>query len=291
MVFVTPFPCPELFAIPPSEPDVEVVYGPVPSITRPVFNGSWNQIQFVDGAFLYNKTGVTRALVSDGRRIVLQRVPWVHDDEVRYTFLSIVMTALLLQRGILPMHASAVAAHDGAVLFMGPSGAGKSTLAAELVRRGHPLQADDIAPIVLDSGYPEVVPGFPQLKLALDAAEHLDQPQDGVARVRPGEAKLSVLSHDRFHRRRLPLKAAVLLEPSAVDRVCMRKLDSVAKLRTLVKYTFNQSFLDGLGRRSHHFGQVAAVGNATDVFAVQRPDTGWQLPALADFIEHELLAS
>ena len=81
----------------------------------------------------------------------------------------------------------------------GPSGAGKSTLAAELVRRGHPLQADDIAPIVLDSGRPEVVPGFPQLKLALDAAEHLDQPQAGRGPgVRPGEAKLSVLSHDRF---------------------------------------------------------------------------------------------
>ena len=291
LTFSTPFPCPELFSVAPTDADVQVVYGSVPPITEPVFNGSWNQIQFVNGEFLYNKTGVTRALVAGGDRIVLQRIPWVHDDEVRYSFLSIIMTALLLQRGIMPMHASAIVASDGAVLFLGPSGAGKSTLAAELVRRGHALQADDIAPIVLDAGKPVVVPGFPQLKLALDAAAHLDQPQDGVAWVRPGEAKLSVLKHDRFHRHPLPLLAIVLLEPSDGDAVKMRKLDAVAKIQTLVNYTFNQSFLDGLGRRSQHFGQVTQVGNHADVYVVERPNKGWQLPALADFVEQRFLSA
>ena len=76
-----------------AEPDVTVSCGPVDAVTDPAYNGPWDQIQFVDG-----------------NSITLQRVPWVPDDEVRYAFLSIVMTALLPQRGILSLHASAVSA-------------------------------------------------------------------------------------------------------------------------------------------------------------------------------------
>ena len=289
LVFRTPFPCPELFPAPGRAPDVRVAYAPVPAVTRPVFNGTYNQIQFQDGTFTHNKTGVVRTWVRGGAEIRMQRVPYVHDDEVRYTFLTVVMTALLLQRGILPLHASAVSTARGAFLFVGRSGAGKSTLAAEMVRRGYLMQADDIAPIRLGAGaQPEVVAGFPQLKLCLDAAAHLDQPVQGTARVRPKEDKLSVLKHDRFRQAPSPLLGIVLLEPDARDDIAIRRLSSREKLHTLIEYTFNQSFLDGLNRRSEHFRQVAAVGNAIDAFAVRRPAQGYRLQELADRIETEL---
>jgi hypothetical protein len=48
------------------------------------------------------------------------------------------------QRGIIPLHCSAVDVRDGCVLFMGPSGAGKSTLAALPRERGHHVIADDV---------------------------------------------------------------------------------------------------------------------------------------------------
>ena len=110
LVFATPFPSPEMLPAHAAEPDVTVSYGPVDAVTKPSYNGPWDQIQFVDGDILYNRTGVARAAVRDGSSITLQRMPWVPDDEVRYAFLSIVMTALLPQRGILSLHASAVSA-------------------------------------------------------------------------------------------------------------------------------------------------------------------------------------
>ncbi|MCE2468747.1 MAG: hypothetical protein J4G06_12125 [Caldilineaceae bacterium] len=110
LVFATPFPCPEMLPAHAAEPDVTVSYGPVDTVTEPAYNGPWDQIQFVDDNILYNRTGVTRAAVRDGNSITLQRMPWVPDDEVRYAFLSIVMTALLPQRGILSLHASTVSA-------------------------------------------------------------------------------------------------------------------------------------------------------------------------------------
>ncbi len=108
LVFATPFPCPEMLPAHAADPDVTVSYGPVDAVTKPSYNGPWDQIQFVDGNILYNRTGVTRAAVRDGSSITLQRMPWVPEDEVRNAFLSIVMTALLPQRGILSLHANAV---------------------------------------------------------------------------------------------------------------------------------------------------------------------------------------
>lgn len=110
LVFATPFPCPEMLPAHAAEPDVTVSYGPVDAVTKPSYNGPWDQIQFVDGNILYNRTGVTRAAVRDGNSITLQRMPWVPDDEVRHAFLSIVMTALLPQRDILSLPTSAVSA-------------------------------------------------------------------------------------------------------------------------------------------------------------------------------------
>lgn len=290
LVFGTPFPCPELF--PGGDggpPDVQVCYGQVEQVTRPWFNGAYNQIQFQNGSFLHNKTGVVRTLSLDGSEIHMQRMPFVHDDEVRYVFLTIVMTAVLLQRGILPMHASAIATPKGAFLFVGRSGAGKSTLAAELVRREYQMQGDDITPIDLPAdSRPQVVAGFPQLKLCLDAAAFLEQPTQGVSKVRPKEDKLSVLKHGQFRRDPLDLQGIIVLEPDEVDAVEIRTLKSTEKLNTLIEYTFNQSFLDGLNRRAEHFQQIAAVGNAVEVYAVRRPRAGFRIQELADCIESEL---
>ncbi len=289
LVFQTPFPCPELFPEPAGSPDVRVSYRPVDPVTQPSFNGTYNQIQFGPGTFLHNKTGVVRTLSRAGREIHMQRIPFVDDDEVRYVFLTIVMTAILLQRGVLPMHASAVATPKGAFLFVGRSGAGKSTLAAELVRRHYLMQGDDITPIDLTAGsHPQVVAGFPQLKLCLDAAARLEQPTQDVPRVRPKEDKLSVLKHSQFRRTPADLRGIVLLEPADVTEIEIRTLKNQEKLQTLIEYTFNQSFLDGLKRRATHFRQVVAVGNAVEVFAVRRPRTGFRLQELADCIEAEL---
>lgn len=289
LVFHTPFPCPELYPCGPAPADVRVTYRAVEPVSRPSFNGSYNQIEFGGGSFLHNKTGVVRTLSLDGREVHMQRMPFVHDDEVRYVFLTIVMTAILLQRGILPMHASAVHTPRGAFLFVGRSGAGKSTLAAELLRRGYLLQGDDITPIEVPvDGPPLAVPGFPQLKLCLDAAAHLDQAVRDTPRVRPKEEKLSVLRHDSFRREPSPLRAIVRLEPADVEEVEIRSLKGLEKLNALIEFTFNQSFLDGLGRRAAHFKQITTVGNAVDLYAVRRPRAGYRLRELADRLEAEL---
>jgi hypothetical protein len=80
--------------------------------------------------FLLGLGKIARYLVSEGREIVIERVPGGSDDAVRVFLFGSVFGALLHQRGVLPLHGSAVMPSRGATIFAGPSGSGKSMLAA-----------------------------------------------------------------------------------------------------------------------------------------------------------------
>ena len=85
--------------------------------------------------------------------------------------LGAAFTVLTYQRGLLPLHASAVV-QDGAVCaFSGPSGAGKSTLAATLADQRYPFFTDDVLLIQPSTAPDEVLcyAGPKDLKLWEDA--------------------------------------------------------------------------------------------------------------------------
>ncbi len=107
--------------------------------------------KFLDGHFsgTYNGKEVLlsrkmgRFLLRSGQEILIDLAPSADDDEVRAYLLGPVFGALCHQRGITPLHASAIDVSDGCVAFVGASGAGKSTLVAALARRGNEIIADD----------------------------------------------------------------------------------------------------------------------------------------------------
>ncbi|TGV75989.1 serine kinase, partial [Mesorhizobium sp. M2D.F.Ca.ET.145.01.1.1] len=93
------------------------------------------------------------------------------------------LARLLHQRGLLVLHASAIAVTGRGAIFMGDKGAGKSTTASALIRAGHDLLTDDVVALDLaNPNQPMIVPGFPQIKLAADAAAAISL---GQAQVRP----------------------------------------------------------------------------------------------------------
>jgi hypothetical protein len=65
-------------------------------------------------------------------------------SEWKFFLLDTVLYCVSLIRGFEALHASAVCIEDSTCALVGTSGAGKSTLAAELLRRGCDLFADDV---------------------------------------------------------------------------------------------------------------------------------------------------
>ncbi|MFZ5475948.1 MAG: hypothetical protein ACOZNI_04160 [Myxococcota bacterium] len=93
-------------------------------------------------------------------RITCEPAPGVPEETLAHLLLDHVLPRVLAARGLLVLHASAVATAAGAVGFCGETGAGKSTLAASFALAGSPLVADDalvIAPdLTVHSTYPAV---------------------------------------------------------------------------------------------------------------------------------------
>lgn len=189
--------------------DVEISFDTIPEpAAEPVFVLPHSKL-WADGAFLLSLDRVGRFWVEGGRRVLVEPSETAQPSEVNAFLLGTVLGVLCHQRGLLPIHASAVRIDGRAMLIAGLSGAGKSTLAAALGARGHALVADDVA--AFDPQSAMMLPAFPQRKLATDVLEALALEHQGLVANRPGQPKFHVPATDGFDPAPLPPLAVIIL--------------------------------------------------------------------------------
>ena len=131
----------------------------------------------------------------EGREIIVA-IAGANPEAIARIVLTTGLSAIAYQRGLLPLHASAVAVGDMCVAFGGESEAGKSTLAAALARAGNPALADDLVVVHpgADGGqwvWPGERPKLDRKSVALVGGVELVTPfsaWDDKAIVSPGAA-------------------------------------------------------------------------------------------------------
>ena len=270
-------------ASPAGEPDLDIRIGAVSAtLAGPRFSlRTW---EAASGRFLMHVEGVARYFVREGREIVVE--PTGDDAGARNTFLlGSVFAACLKQRGILTLHASAVATDAGAVLFAGHSGIGKSTLLAALVDRDYPMLADDVTGIVPDGGgAPLALPAFPCVRLWSDAVEVLGWQGRTGERVREGMEK-----HQApvacFREAPLPVRAVVVLTRHNRDGVEVKTAPPVTAFERLARRVYRKRYARGLGREREQFRALVALAREVPVVQVKRPRGGASVARVADRIE------
>lgn len=286
--------CPELVAIRDAgEPDVIIRFGKVP-LALPEPHGQGVVYQASPGQFLLHLEQIARYLVQNGNAICIEPAPYALEGEVRVFLLGSCLGALLHQRGILALHASAIHTPRGGVLFVGVSGAGTSTLLATFLQRGYPMLADDLTGVVLDSsGRPLVLPAYPQVKLWADVLPHMQVDRTALRhlsafqRLRPPLEKYGVPHLEGFVQDPVPLSAVYVLGVHNRPELWKEPVHTVDKFDVFLQYTYREPFLDGLGRRVFHFMLANTVANAITVTRVTRPMTPVLLEELADRIEED----
>src|SRR5664280_1659489 len=171
--------CPELppHPEPSRNPDVTIrLLPPVESISESLENGYY---EVRPGVFRMAVPEVAQYLVEEGNRISIQPVVGAAPEEVRLFLLGSAMGALLYQRGLFPLHGSAVETHWGAMIFVGAQGAGKSTLAAQFHRSGYRLLSDDVCAVAATPEGLQILPALAKFRLCADAYERLGSPREG----------------------------------------------------------------------------------------------------------------
>jgi hypothetical protein len=238
--------------------------------------------------FLLRMDRVARYLVEDGTAITVEPDAGSLASDVRVFLLGSCLGALLHQRGVLALHASAIQTDAGAVLFAGPSGIGKSTTLGALLARGYRMLSDDIAGIVLDdAGAPVVVPAFPRTKLWADAARALGHDISNLQRVRPQQEKYEIHAPDRFADEAVPLYRVYLLTTSNKEELLLEEVVNLQRFNVLLHNTYRVGFLEGLGLRPVHFRLAAVAARRTPVMRVIRPDDPRRLEEMIELIEQD----
>jgi hypothetical protein len=245
----------------------------------------------VPGRLLLLVEGVAKFLIAGGREITIECAPGADDDAVRLFLLGSAMGALLLQRGLLPLHGSAVGVNGGGVIFVGPSGHGKSTLAAALNHRGYPILADDVCVLDFDEdGLPRLVPSYPQLKLWADAVDRLGYTAASLRRIRPEIEKHGLPVTRDFCRQALLPRRIYILGLTKSSELEITAIKGMEKLKVLIENTYRVRFLQGLGQKEAHFKRCTALAGRVEIHRILRPEGRFVLDELVARLEKELLS-
>ncbi len=274
--------CPELRPGQTQKPDVTIRYGPLAVDDDP----TGRVVARPDGAdgFLLDIPGVARFRIANGREIVIDRDAQAEDAAVRLFLLGSACGALLHQRGITPLHGSAIATQRGALIFSGPQGHGKSTLAAAFAQRGYPLLSDDVCALTLDAGGVWLHPAFPRLNLLPDAAQRLAVDVGDSAALQPFTGK-HLVPVDRFAEGPVPLLVLYELHPASVASIVLRPLAGYERLTTLMGNTYRVQFAQQMGHAARHFAALQQIARHVRVVRVERPQSAYLLDELVAAIQ------
>ena len=268
------------------EPDVTVRIGATPAaLPSPVVKQTFREI--APGAFLLSVDGVARYLVTNGRDVLVETCGG-NDHDLGVFLAGSVFTALLQQRGVVTLHASAVETEAGAVLFTGRPEIGKSSLLGAFVRRGYAMLADDVTGVVLDAaGRAVVLPAFPSMKLWGDALQALAWHGQGQERARPEREKY-IVPIERFRAAPLAARAVFSLEVHDRDGIEVRPVQADDIIRWPRKSIYRKRVMRGLGQRPAFLRTIAAMARRVPVVRVARPAHPFRLDEMADRIDEYL---
>lgn len=185
-------------------------------------------------SYLENKPDETIAdhcfdIFQTGDQLFLQvdeKTCWKYPDSKQEFFIGQVFTQLLNclyqvtdEYWMGAVHASAVSAGKGAVLFTAPSGSGKSTFAAMLMKEGYRVLSDDFSPVSLN--VPKVYP-FPEGISVKNRSLQALQP------YYPSLAQAGNLLPDGVREVFIPVTNGELTEPTDVAAIVFLQYDSTA---------------------------------------------------------------
>jgi hypothetical protein len=274
-----PFACPAL--IPPhtdsAAADVDVVVRersvPRRLCGRRAGEASWDA---APGLFLLRGGPRAGRFLVEADAVTFERNSCCDDAVLARYFTDQVLAAVLRHRGLLVLHANAVATPDGVTVIGGDSGTGKSTTLAALLDRGCRMLSDDVTTL-RPGGAPgsvEVLPGAAQTHLTEHAAEALGYLVD-PAQLQPWRRmKAAIPTRDGMAWRPGRLRALYVLRLSFGDDVVVTQLGGSEKFRALQECMYGPMFAE---EHPALFPLLTTVVTAVPFFCLERPATRWSV--------------
>jgi len=268
-------------------PDITIRYGKVPEKLEGCVARSVG-FQVKPDHYILNIEGVGRFMATYGKNICIEPCPGVEEKDFRMYITGSVFGAIAYQRGLLPMHASAIQYGKGALLFAGDSGTGKSTTAASFMIKNNKVLTDDLAVVYFDSdNQPILHPGMARLKLLanvltqMSISQNLNSVGSHIQKYilplqQEGKPETTVITH------------LFLLKKSNEKEVSIRELKGKEKYYQSLNNVFRFRLMKGLGVKDKHFIRFSKFIECIRVYEVLRPINSKNKLGLSSYIEEVL---
>jgi hypothetical protein len=212
---------------------------------------------------------------------------------------GMVLGLWLERRGTLALHASGAVVGDAAVAFLATKGGGKTTTATAMVAAGDPLLTDDLLALDLTGDEVCAQPGYPQLRLWPEQADHFLGGHEHLDLVHPAFTKRRVVvgGPDGFGEladgprrlRRIYLPARE--EPGAAAGDHAVRVEPVAgqqALIELVRHTFLPQEVHRFGWQDRRLAELGRLVAEVPVRRLRYPSGLERLPALVRAIRADV---
>ncbi len=267
-----------------SDTALEVVVGRLNEVWDAAvqFGRSWAS-DAASETILFRIPEVAVYAIQGGKRIVVSPCGAADPDQIRLYILGSAMGVLLMQRGILPLHGSAVVIDGKAYAFCGQSGAGKSTLASAFGELGRPLVTDDVIAVSFDGqGRPYVTPSYPQQKLWQASLEQLGMDARRYKPLFQEVNKYAVPVVQQFAGE--PVQLAGLFELRLGDKAEHRleRLSPLESLPVLFAHTYRNYLIPMMGLGQWHLDMTAKLAGSLWLARWERGTEGFSARMMAE---------
>lgn len=227
-------------------------------------------------------------------RIVAQPANLEPSPLLEIHLLGTVLSYWLERRGLVTLHASAVAVGPLAAAFASAHGGGKTGFAASLVKAGHPLLSDDLLPLEEKDGTFLARPGYPQMRMWPDEATHFLGGFEDLPTVHPDLSKRRVPigpgGFGTFHDSPLPLSCLYLLDrqPDGNAPIEIRGVSPRDALIELLRHSFTPLLVEAAGLQPARFDLLSRLVLQVPVKRLSYPSGFDRLQQVAEAVRRDL---
>jgi hypothetical protein len=255
----------------------------------PILKNTGQLIEHSTECSLIRIKGVADFEINYGRQITIWPAAGATHKDIEIYLFGVAWATLCHQRGLLPLHASAIVSGGYIRAFAGHPGAGKSSTAALLGSLGYELIADDILPVSFDqNSVPGAWPYLRRLKLREDSINQLALTPTEPVSERLDKEKYFVhprcAADDRWSR----LERLYLLEIGPDSRVSIDRINGAEAVRVLIDQTYHLQFIVGGDRLRDHFAFCTRLASKISVYRLLRPRSFNAMKELAPRIREHL---
>ena len=214
------------------------------------------------------------------------REPLVLEDATTY-LLGPIMGFVMLLRGVVCLHASAIAIDNQAIALLGPAGSGKSTTAAAFSQRGFGILAEDVVTLDDRGDHFLVQPAYPCIRLWPASVKAL-YGTESLPKLTPNWDKCYLDLTERpeqFQQQSLPLAAIYLLNErrNNPEAPFVESLERAEAMMSLVANTYATKLMDKQ-MRAREFELLTRVLNNVSLRRVTPHADPARINALCDSI-------